>query len=155
MSLEKAISHLSEYGLEDRIRLFETSSATVALAAEALGTKEERIAKTLSFMTPEGPVLIVAAGDAKIDNKKFKARFLTKARMIPCEDVESVIGHGVGGVCPFGVNVGVSVYLDRSLMRFDVVYPAAGTSASAVELKVEELEAASRSVGWVDVTVIP
>ena len=155
MSLEKAIAHLSEYGLQDRIRLFETSSATVALAAEALGTKEERIAKTLSFMTPEGPILIVAAGDAKIDNKKFKARFLTKARMIPYEDVESVIGHGVGGVCPFGVNVGVSVYLDRSLMRFDVVYPAAGTSASAVELKVEELEAASRSVGWVDVTVIP
>ncbi len=155
MSLEKARAHLEKFGLADRIREFTVSSATVALAAEALGTEEARIAKTLSFITPDGPILVIAAGDAKVDNHKFKATFKTKAKMIPYEEVEPTIGHAVGGVCPFGINEGVKVYLDESILRFDVVYPAAGTSASAVELTVGELEAASLSIARVDVTSIP
>ena len=155
MSLEKAKMHLEKYGLSDRIRVFEVSSATVALAAEALGTEDARIAKSLSFMTPDGPILVIAAGDAKVSNSKFKAQFETKAKMLAYDEVEALIGHGVGGVCPFGVNEGVKVYLDESLRRFDKVYPAAGTASSAVELSVSELEAASEFSSWVDVTVIP
>ena len=155
MSLERARAHLEKFGLADRIRLFSVSSATVALAAAALGTKEERIAKTLSFLTPEGPILVVAAGDAKVCNRKFKDTFMTKARMIPSEDVEALIGHGVGGVCPFGINDGVRVYIDESVFRFDTVYPAAGTAASAVELSASELERASLSLARVDVTTVP
>lgn len=155
MSYERAKEHLEKFGLGDRIRLFEVSSATVALAAEALGTSEARIAKTLSFLTPEGAILVVAAGDAKIDNRKFKDTFHTKAKMISHDEVEALVGHAVGGVCPFGTNSGVKVYLDGSLRRFDVVYPAAGTASSAVELTVSELELATSPEAWVDVTQIP
>lgn len=154
MSLQRTKEHLERFGLADRIIEFTVSSATVALAAEALGTEEARIAKSLSFLTPEGPILVIAAGDAKVNNKKYKEYFGAKAKMLPSEDVESIIGHGVGGVCPFGINEGVRVYLDESLFRFDVVYPAAGTAASAVRLSVEELERASGSLARIDVTTV-
>ena len=154
MSIIKAREHLRKYGYEDRIYEFSVSSATVALAAEALGTEEARIAKSLSFLTPDGPILVIAAGDVKVDNRKYKDTFGMKAKMIPFEDVESLIGHGVGGVCPFGVNPGVRVYLDESLRRFDTVYPAAGTAASAVRLSPQELERAAEPLGWVDVTAL-
>ena len=152
MSIERARAHLRKHGLEERIKELEVSSATVALAAEALGCEPARIAKSLSFEHGEGAILVIAAGDARIDNAKFKHRFAMKARMLPADRVEPLIGHGVGGVCPFGVNAGVPVYLDESLRRFDHVYPAAGTSASAVRLTIEELERASECEGWVDVT---
>ena len=151
MSVEKATSHLKEFGLEDKIMLFDVSSATVAEAAKAIGCKEAEIAKSLSFLIDEKPVLVVAAGDGKIDNGKFKAAFHTKAKMLPFESVEPLIGHGVGGVCPFGVNEGVQVYLDVSLKRFDIVYPACGNAASAVKLTIPELEKASLFTAWVDV----
>lgn len=151
MSLDRAKNHLAQFGLADRIRLFDISSATVELAAQAVGCEPARIAKTLSFLLPDGPILILAAGDAKIDNSKYKGLFHAKARMIPFEDVETLIGHGVGGVCPFGVHEGMSVWLDESLKRFEIVYPAAGTANSAVELNLEELERASRALGWIDV----
>ncbi len=152
MSIERARAHLARYGLEDRIRELTVSSATVALAAQALGCEPARIAKTLSFENGEGAILILAAGDARIDNAKFKHRFGMKAHMLSAERVEPLIGHGVGGVCPFGVNEGIPVYLDESLRRFDTVYPAAGTAASAVMLTLPELERASEADGWVDVT---
>lgn len=155
MSIERARAHLRKFDLEDKIIEFEVSSATVALAAEAVGTEEARIAKSLSFLTPDGPILVIAAGDAKVNNQKYKSTFSTKARMIPYESVEELIGHGVGGVCPFGIREGVRVYLDFSLRRFDIVYPAAGTAASAVRLTIPELEAASLFESWVDVTSIP
>ena len=151
MSLELAKAHLERFGLADRVQLFDVSSATVELAAQAVGCEPARIAKTLSFLLPEGPVLILAAGDARIDNSKYKAQFHTKAKMIPHDQVEELIGHGVGGVCPFGVKEGVPVWLDESLRRFDLVYPAAGTSNSAVKLTLAELEQASQALGWVDV----
>lgn len=153
MSLEKAKAHLESFGLADRIRLFDVSSATVALAAAALGTEEARIAKTMSFQTPDGVVLVIAAGDVKISNSKFKEEFHTKAKMLSADLLPSLVGHGAGGVCPFGVNPDVRIFLDRSLCRFDVVYPAAGTSNSAVELTVPELERTCPGAGWVDVTV--
>lgn len=152
MSIERARAHLAKYGLEDRIRELTVSSATVALAAEALGCEPARIAKTLSFENGEGAILVIAAGDARIDNAKFKHRFGMKAHMLSAERVEPLIGHGVGGVCPFGINEGIPVYLDESLKRFDIVYPAAGTAASAVMLTLSELERASEADGWVDVT---
>lgn len=152
MSIERAKAHLARYGLEDRIRELTVSSATVALAAEALGCEPARIAKTLSFENGEGAILILAAGDARIDNAKFKHRFGMKAHMLSADKVEPLIGHGVGGVCPFGINQGIPVYLDESLKRFDIVYPAAGTAASAVVLTLSELERASEADGWVDVT---
>ena len=152
MSIESARAHLAKYGLEDRIRELTVSSATVALAAEALGCEPARIAKTLSFENGEGAILILAAGDARIDNAKFKHRFGMKAHMLSAERVEPLIGHGVGGVCPFGIHEGIPVYLDESLKRFDIVYPAAGTAASAVMLTLSELERASEADGWVDVT---
>ena len=155
MSYDKAYSHLASFGLEGKIKLFEVSSATVALAAEAVGTEPERIAKSLSFLQGDVPVLVIAAGDAKVDNRKYKDTFHTKAKMIGFDAVESLVGHAPGGVCPFGVNEGVKVYLDESLRRFDIVYPAAGTSNSAVELTVSELERASLAEGWVDVCTIP
>ena len=151
MSLERAKAHLERFGLADRVQLFDVSSATVELAAQAVGCEPAHIAKTLSFLLPEGPVLILAAGDARIDNGKYKAQFHTKAKMIPHDQVEELIGHGVGGVCPFGVKEGVPVWLDESLRRFDIVYPAAGTSNSAVKLTLAELEQASQALGWVDV----
>lgn len=151
MSLERARQWLARYGLEERIQEFEVSSATVELAAQALGCRPSHIAKTLSFAMGEGCILVVAAGDARVDNAKFKACFGVKAKMLPGEQVEPLVGHGVGGVCPFGVNEGVRVYLDESLRRFETVYPAAGTASSAVRLALDELEKASGSLGWVDV----
>ena len=152
MSIEKARAHLKKHGLEDRIIELDVSSATVALAAEALGCEPAHIAKTLSFEQGEGAVLILAAGDARIDNPKFKAQFGMKARMLSADRVEPLIGHAIGGVCPFGINPGVPVYLDTSLRAFDIVYPAAGNAASGVRLTVEEFERASEAIGWVDVT---
>jgi len=151
MSIERARAHLKKHGLEDRIKELDVSSATVALAAQALHCEPERIAKTLSFEKDDSAILVLAAGDARIDNAKFKAQFGVKARMLSADKVEPLIGHGIGGVCPFGVNEGIPVYLDESLRRFDFVYPAAGTSASAVYLTLPELERASEFIGWVDV----
>lgn len=152
MSMETARAHLERHGLADRIIEFDVSSATVALAAQALGCAPEHIAKTLSFVNGDSAILILAAGTARIDNAKFKARFGMKAHMLPAESVEPLIGHGIGGVCPFGIKPGIPVYLDESLRAYDVIYPAAGTASSAVKLSVEELERASEAEGWVDVT---
>lgn len=137
--------------MEDRILEFEVSSATVELAAKAVGVEGQRIAKTLSFLVKEEPVLIVVAGDARIDNKKFKEFFHQKAKMLTYEQVDEMIGHSVGGVCPFAINDGVKVYLDESLKRFNTVFPACGSSNSAIELNMQELEKYSRSLGWIDV----
>ena len=152
MSMERARAHLTKYGLEDRIQEFTESSATVELAAQRLGVEPARIAKTLSFLVEDHAVLVVAAGDVKVDNPKYKAAFHTKARMLSREQAEDLVGHGVGGVCPFGVKEGVQVYLDESLRRFETVYPAVGTPASAIALTIPELERASEYVQWVDVT---
>jgi len=152
MSMDKARAHLRRYGLEDRIIELADSSATVELAAQALGCAPEHIAKTLSFVDGEGALLILAAGNARIDNGKFKARFGMKAKMLPADQVEALVGHAVGGVCPFGVNPGVPVYLDESLCRYDVVYPAAGNDHSGVRLSVDELYRASGAKDFVDVT---
>ena len=151
MSIERVRAYFGKLGIENKIREFDTSSATVALAAEALGCEECRIAKTLSFHVGEDVVLIVMAGDAKIDNQKYKAEFATKAKMLSFEEAEPLIGHAVGGVCPFAVNDGVRVYLDESLKRFETVFPAAGSAASAVRLNCEELHTCSLSRGWIDV----
>lgn len=151
MSFEKAKQHIEDAGLGARIKNLPQSSATVALAAEALGCEAGRIAKTLSFLIGDAAVLIVAAGDAKIDNGKFKAAFCAKPKMVPAGLVEAYVGHKPGGVCPFGANRGVGAYLDISLKRFDTVYPACGNGSSAVELTVAELESLSASLGWVDV----
>ena len=151
MSIEKVRAYFASVGLEGRIREFDVSSATVALAAEALQVEPGRIAKTLSFADGEGALLIVAAGDAKVDNPRFKARFGMKARMLAPEDAVRLVGHAVGGVCPFAVNEGVKIYLDESLKRFDLVYPAAGSSNSGVGLSIPELEEHSHCDGWVDV----
>lgn len=152
MSLEKAKIHLEKFGLADRIHEFDVSSATVELAAKALGCGEAEIAKSMAFIVDDKPIIVVCAGDTKIDNSKFKAMFHTKAVMIKFAELEPLIGHAAGGVCPFGVNDGVSVYLDESLKRFDTVYPAAGTANSAVRLTPAELEKASQTTAWVDVT---
>ena len=140
MSIDKVSAFFKQYGMEERIREFEVSSATVELAAEVLHCEPCRIAKTLSFMVNENPILIVAAGDARIDNHKYKEQFGTKAKMLTPEETVSLIGHAVGGVCPFAVNKDVSVYLDISLKRFDTVFPACGSSNSAIELTIDELE---------------
>ena len=151
MSIELVREYLKQWNAEDRILEFEVSSATVELAAHALGCEPERIAKTLSFLLDGRYHLIVTAGDTKIDNAKYKARFSAKAKMIPPEEVEAAVGHAVGGVCPFGVNQGVTVYLDESLRRSHTVFPACGSSNSAIELTIPELEQYSRCAGWVDV----
>ena len=151
MSIEKVRAYFASFGMAERIQEFEVSSATVALAAEALHCEPARIAKTLSFLSGEGAILIVAAGDAKVDNPKFKAQFGMKAKMLTPEDAVRLIGHAVGGVCPFAVNEGVPVYLDESLKRFDIVYPAAGSSNSGIGLSIPELEKYSRFDSWVDV----
>ncbi len=152
MSIEKARNYLKKFGIEDRVLEFDVSSATVELAAEALSCEPARIAKTLSFKTNEGVILIVAAGDVKIDNPKYKARFGCKAKMLRFDEVEPLTGHAVGGVCPFGVSEGVKVYLDESLHRFKTVFPACGSSNSAIELTIDELERYSNFTAWVDVT---
>jgi len=151
MSLEKAKTYLSKFGMEDQIMEFDVSSATVALAAIAVGCEEHEIAKSLSFIVDEKPILIIVAGDAKVDNAKYKAEFHTKAKMIPFDDVENMIGHAAGGVCPFGVNDGVKIYLDASLKKCETVYPACGTSNSAIKLTPEELERITELEKWVDV----
>ncbi|MBQ9392450.1 MAG: YbaK/EbsC family protein [Oscillospiraceae bacterium] len=153
MSVEKVREYLARYGMADRIREFDTSSATVELAARALGVEGRRIAKTLSFKVGEGAVLVVAAGDAKVDNGKFKQCFGVKAKMLTAEEAVALVGHAVGGVCPFALPQGVRTYLDVSLRRFDTVFPAAGSSASAAEMTCEELErcCGDSFVAWVDV----
>lgn len=151
MSAQNAVAHLKKYGLEDKIMFFDVSSATVAEAALAIGCDGAEIAKTLSFLVDDAPVLIVAAGDGRIDNGKFKAAFHTKAKMLSHEQAEELIGHAVGGVCPFGIKDGVKVYLDVTLKRFQIVYPACGNASSAVKLTIEELEKASEYIAWVDV----
>lgn len=154
MSIERVRKYFAQFGIEDRIQEFDVSSATVALAAEALHCEPCRIAKTLSFMVEEAPVLIVAAGDTKIDNPKYKAQFHTKAKMLSADTAAELIGHAVGGVCPFAVNEGVTVYLDVSLKRFDTVYPACGSSNSAIGLTIPELEKYSSYKEWIDVCAI-
>ena len=151
MSIEKVKAYFAQFGMEGRILEFPVSSATVELAAQALRCEPCRIAKTLSFAVGDTPVLIVAAGDARIDNHKYKARFATKAKMLTPEQAAQRIGHAVGGVCPFAVQPGVEVYLDASLKRFDTVFPACGSSNSAIELTIPELEQYSGYKGWVDV----
>ena len=151
MAIEKVREYFKRFGIEDRLQEFEVSSATVDLAAAAVGCEPCRIAKTLSFMTEEGPILIVAAGDAKIDNPKYKAQFHTKAKMLTPEEAIELVGHAVGGVCPFAVNEGVKVYLDESMRRFETVFPAAGSANSAIELTLPELEKYSNAQGWIDV----
>lgn len=151
MSIERVKSFFRKYGLEERIQEFEVSSATVELAAAALHCTPQRIAKTLSFMVNEHAILIVTAGDARIDNAKYKAKFGAKAKMLSYDEAETFIGHAVGGICPFAVNEGVEVYLDISLKRFQTVFPACGSSNSAIELTISELEKYSGYVEWIDV----
>ena len=155
MAFDKAKAYLEEFGLADRIIVTERSSATVAEAAEAIGCEEAMICKTLSFLQEEKPVLILADGLARIDNRKYKDRFGCKAKMIPAELVEPLIGHDIGGVCPFGINDGVTVYLDESLRRHEIVYPAVGNDHSGVKLTIPELEECSGYREWVDVCKQP
>ena len=152
MSIQSVREYLAPLGLADRILVFETSSATVELAAQAVGVIPARIAKSLSLMLPEGPILLVAAGDARIDNPRFKAQFHAKAKMLSADEVTLRIGHAVGGVCPFAIKSDVRTWLDVSLKRFDTVYPACGSANSAIELSCAQLEAAAQGfAGWVDV----
>ena len=152
MSLETAKEYLRSFGMEGRVLEFSQSSATVAEAAQAAGTEPGRIAKTMSFYVGEEPVLILLAGDVKVDNHKYKEQFHTKAKMLPPEDLPEVVGHAMGGVCPFGIKPGVTVYLDESLKRFETVFPAAGSSNSAIELSIPELEKVSGARAWVDIS---
>ena len=151
MAIEAVKAFFAQYGMADRIRELDESSATVELAAQALGCEPCRIAKTLSFSVNGRPILIVAAGDAKIDNPKYKAQFGAKAKMLTPDEVESLVGHAVGGVCPFGIREGVTVYLDESLKRFATVFPACGSGNSAIELTIPELETYSGFDSWIDV----
>ena len=152
MSIQAGKAYLRQFGLEDKVLEFDVSSATVELAAQAVGVEGKRIAKTLSFRIGEEPILILAAGDAKVDNKKYKATFSAKAKMLTPDEVVELIGHAIGGVCPFGINEGVKTYLDESLKRFETVFPAVGSSNSAIEMTPADLEKyAQNYVGWVDV----
>lgn len=155
MSLEKAMAYLEEKGYKDRILLFDVSSATVELAAEAVGTEPARIAKSLTFQVEGEPIMVICAGDAKVNNSKYKNVFQKKAKMLTRDQVNEWIGHDVGGVCPFGIKEGVRVYCDLSLKRFDIVYPACGNASSAARLTPEELFALSGSREWIDVCKIP
>ena len=155
MSIEKGRAYFRALGIEDRVLEFDVSSATVELAAKAIGVEGARIAKTLSFKTSEGCMLILAAGDARIDNRKFKDRFHIKAKMLTADEVLELVGHPVGGVCPFGCNEGVPVYLDESLKRFETVFPAVGSANSAIELNLDELFRYSRALEWIDVCKLP
>ena len=156
MAIEKVREYFAGYGIQDRIQEFDVSSATVALASQALNCEECRIAKTLSFHVKDEVILIVAAGDAKIDNAKYKSFFQTKAKMLSFDEAENLIGHAVGGVCPFAVNDGVKVYIDESIKRFSTIFPACGSSNSAIELTPSELEKYSTNfVSWVDVCKLP
>ena len=151
MSFEKAVNYLRKKGMEDRVIVPEASSATVELAAQAIGVTPGEMSKTLSFITKEGPVLVIAEGTARVDNRKYKDTFHTKAKMMTGDQVEELVGHAPGGVCPFGINEGVPVYMDESLRKYEIVYPAAGDDHSAVKLTVAELEEVSGAIGWVDV----
>lgn len=151
MAIERVREYFDQFGMTDRIREFDESSATVAEAAHAVGCEPAHIAKTLSFKVGDQPILIVAAGDAKVANPKYKARFGAKAKMLTPDEAVEMVGHAVGGVCPFGINDGVRVFLDESLKRFDTVYPAAGSGNSAIGLTLDELERYSGSEAWVDV----
>ncbi len=151
MAIEKVKAYFKKYNMDNRIQEFDVSSATVELAAKALNCEPCRIAKTLSFIVDGSPILIVMAGDAKIDNPKYKAKFKTKAKMLTPEETENLIGHKVGGVCPFAVNDGVTIYLDKSLKRFTTVFPACGSSNSAIELTIDELEKYSDYSEWIDI----
>jgi len=155
MSIETGRAYFRALGLEDRVREFTVSSATVELAALALGVEGARIAKTLSFKTGEGCMLILAAGDARIDNHKFKEKFHMKAKMLSADEVVELVGHPVGGVCPFGCKEGIPVYLDESLKRFTTVFPAVGSPSSAIELNLDELFEYSRALEWIDVCKLP
>lgn len=155
MSLERAKAYLAEKGYADHIIELENSSATVQLAAQALGVEPGMIAKTMSFLIGEEAILILTEGTAKVDNRKYKDTFHMKAKMIPFEEVENWIGHAPGGVCPFGIKEGIKVYLDESLKQFDTVYPAAGNDHSAVKLTIAELEEVAGAAGWVDVCKEP
>ena len=155
MSIEKGRAYFRALDLEERVMEFDVSSATVELAAKAIGVEGARIAKTLSFKTPEGCLLIVAAGDARIDNHKFKETFHMKAKMLTADEVLELVGHPVGGVCPFGCNDGVPVYLDASLRRFETVFPAVGSANSAIELNLDELFRYAKALSWVDVCKLP
>lgn len=155
MSLERAKAYLAEKGYADHIIELEDSSATVQLAAQALGVEPGMIAKTMSFLIGEEAILILTEGTAKVDNRKYKDTFHMKAKMIPLEEVENWIGHAPGGVCPFGIKEGIKVYLDESLKQFDTVYPAAGNDHSAVKLTIAELEEVAGAAGWVDVCKEP
>ena len=152
MAIERVKEYFNKYNMEDCIQEFDVSSATVELAAAALNCEPKRIAKTLSFMVDGHAVLIVTAGDAKIDNRKYKDQFGIKAKMLSADEVESLVGHAVGGVCPFGINEGIDVYLDVSLKKHKIVYPACGSSNSAVKLTIDELEKVSNNKEWIDVT---
>ena len=152
MSLLRIKEYLKRYGLQDRIMEFSVSSATVEDASVAIGCDKDEIVKTLSFIVGDKPILIAVSGNSKIDNSKFKKEFNVKARMIPANDVERLVGHGVGGVCPIGVNENVDIYLDTSLKKHTTLYPAAGTSSSAVKLTLDELEKVSNYKSWVDVS---
>lgn len=151
MAIEKVREHLTQWNVQHKIQELNEGSATVELAAQALGCEPERIAKSLSFLVNDGAILIVAAGDAKVDNAKFKAAFGTKAKMLGKDEVLEKIGHDVGGVCPFGVNEGVAIYLDESLKRFTTVFPACGSSNSAIELTISELETYTPYQEWINV----
>ena len=151
MSIERVRNYLQKWNMQDRIQEFDVSSATVELAAQALNVEGARIAKTLSYLVDGAAILVVAAGDIRVDNRKFKDAFHTKAKMLTADQAAEMIGHAVGGVCPFGVNEGVKVYLDESLKRFETVFPAAGSSNSAIELTIPELEELSGYTAWVDV----
>ena len=155
MAIEKVKQFFKQYNMENKIKEFSVSSATVLLAAEALGCEPCRIAKTLSFMVNEQPILIVCAGDAKIDNQKYKTEFAVKAKMLEFSEVDTLIGHAVGGVCPFAINPNVTVYLDDSLKRFETVFPACGSSNSAIELTLNELEKYSGYTKWISVCKLP
>ncbi|MCI5741667.1 MAG: YbaK/EbsC family protein [Lachnospiraceae bacterium] len=151
MSIEKVRAYFKEQGIEDKIQEFEVSSATVELAAQVLGCEPERIAKSITFQAGDRIIMIVTAGDQKIDNPKYKAQFGTKAKMLAREEAEDLIGHAVGGVCPFAVNEGVEIYLDESLKRFETVFPACGSSNSAAEFTIPELEKYTNYLEWIDV----
>ncbi|MCH5259244.1 MAG: YbaK/EbsC family protein [Lachnospiraceae bacterium] len=151
MAIERVKEYFRQFDMENRIIEMQESSATVELAAQALGCEPARIAKSLSFMVNEKPILVISAGDVKVDNAKYKAKFGAKAKMLSAEEVETLIGHAVGGVCPFGINEGVSVYLDESLKRFITVFPACGSGNSAIELTIPEMEQYSGYEEWVDV----
>lgn len=155
VSIERARKHLRTFDRDGDILEYAASSATVTLAARALGVEEARIAKSLSFKRGSGALLVVTAGDSRIDNRKFKGLFGVKPRMVPADEVAELVGHEVGGVCPFGINDGVEVYLDTSLRRFTTVFPACGSANSAIELSCDELQYLSAAKGWVDVCTEP